>query len=271
MPNSPDKLPISTSSTKNDNGMLSVKVPAKAYAWEFILYPDDPNFAYQLGRICELASHWCYIEHWCDLCENEDDDPSDTPHLKKRHFHFHAYFDNQRHRTALCGELFGDKRHTSQIQHIQNKVMALRYLLHLDDPEKPKYNRAEVVFSDYSMRDTAFDAWDRLIETHETTPLVAILAFIEESGNRVRFAELLHFALSIGAYAEYRRSYSIIRDVLREHNDYIDASDFREFTLLQERKRQLEFRKSRIGGFSEIKDDKDPDFEVFSIFEKGGN
>lgn len=195
-PNSPDKEVLNPAKTK-------------ARLWEFNIYPDDPNFLYQRGRIEELADRWAYILH------DKDD--------KKPHYHYYAEFDNPRWGTALCGEVFCDKKHTNQIQRVEKAVMAFRYALHMDDPDKFPYHRTEVHFSDMQFAWRFAKAWDRCddSEVSEQNKVLALLEHIESTEWVITYTDLIKWSVEHDCYDALRRGASLLKEAVREHNDAV--------------------------------------------------
>ena len=144
---------------------------------------------------------WAYIMHDKDLKEDLSD-------FKDLHYHFQIYLPNQK-TLERVGELFGIK--TNYIQYIRDKRKAIRYLLHADNNDKANYDflaiRTNMDISKY---------FSNLI-SDESVEMEIIMDYILRN-KRVSLIDLYKYVIDNGIWSTYRRNYSIIRDMLYDHN-----------------------------------------------------
>lgn len=124
--------------------------------WEFILYPDSEYYNYNWKKDLEKYHNpYCYILHDKDFYEDDEYYTKDSGEhkkgelkhakgeLKKAHYHVYFWFGNAVKFTQALDvmETCGGCR----IQPILNKSGAIRYLTHVDYPDKTQYSIDDVV------------------------------------------------------------------------------------------------------------------------------
>lgn len=168
-------------------------MPSNKYRCFFILlYPENPEFEEQLETIIENAPSWAYTKH--------DKDVDDDNNIKKEHIHVVVYFDNPL-TIEGCFRKFKDKIPTNRIEFCSSLKRGIRYLVHLDNPEKYQYPIESVVSN--------FDCSTYLVKkTDEGGEALEIIAMIDEGKIR-NISQLLHSGKS---WSVIRRNYSIFKD-----------------------------------------------------------
>lgn len=168
--------------------------------YEIILYTTEE--CKRVVNICiEQGFDYAYIKHDKDLKEDLSD-------FKDVHFHFLIFMPNQRTVSALS-KIIGVKE--NYIQFIKNKRGAIRYLTHADNNDKADYDILNITSNmDLSKYFTN-------IVSDENVEIQMIIEFI--SVNRaVSYKALMRFVIDANIWSTYRRNYSIIKDLLYEHN-----------------------------------------------------
>lgn len=170
-----------------------------------VLYPDDPQFDAYLDN---LGSSFNF------LCVLHDKDLDDDGNYKKQHLH--VYFEspnsNPVRLSTVCNKIGVD--HGVEI--VKRKRRFLRYLLHMDEPNKTQYSvdavqgyNSDVLFSDF------LSAVSDVSEDSYMTDIIDLLNSID------RFIELDEFIVLLCShklYAPFRRSGWIGRELLGNHN-----------------------------------------------------
>lgn len=125
--------------------------------WQFILYPDseyyNPNWE---NELTEYLNPCCWILHDKDIYDtdvyySEDDEEGHKKgdikyvagEVKKPHYHVYFWFGNAVKFTQAVEVM--ESCGGCMIAPILNKVAAIRYLTHIDHPEKAQYDVKDVV------------------------------------------------------------------------------------------------------------------------------
>ena len=168
---------------------------------ELILY--DIEEVYKCKKMCEISNYsYAYCYHDKDLLENLSD-------FKKAHYHFQVYSENVKELDKWV-EIF--EVNSARVQKIDNKKAAIRYLIHADNNDKYQYEIQNIV-SNFEI----IKYFDKLI-SDETCEIDLILTYIDFHKRRIGTKEILDYVLDNNIWSTFRRNYSIIRDLLSEHN-----------------------------------------------------
>lgn len=115
---------------------------------------------------------------------------------------------NQKTISALS-KIIGIK--DNYIQYIDDKKKAIRYLTHADNNDKASYDiqdiKTNIDLSSY---------FNNLI-SDESIDIEMIIEFIEQD-KQISYRALMRYVINLGIWSTYRRNYSIIKDILYEHN-----------------------------------------------------
>lgn len=169
--------------------------------YELILYTlEECNKAVQL--CIDNGFDYAYIMHDKDL----KDDLSD---FKKLHYHFLVFMQNAKTLTAF-NRIF-DFINENRIQFVRDKKKAIRYLIHADNNDKANYDidniKANIELYSYFSN----------IISNESVEVEIILDFLNQD-KVISFQALMRYVTSNGCWSTYRRNYSIIKDLVYEHN-----------------------------------------------------
>lgn len=168
---------------------------------ELILYSIEE--VYDALQICqELKCDYAYIYHDKDLLD-------DLSEFKKAHYHFQVYAKNQKEITKWC-EIFNIN--SARVQKIQNKVKAVRYLIHADNNEKFQYDIVNINNSFPILQ-----YFDKMIND-ESNEIDIIFSYIFAMKRYISVKEIIDYVLENNIWSTFRRNYSIIKDMLIEHN-----------------------------------------------------
>ena len=169
--------------------------------WVGIWYPDDPTHFNAMERLQQEGYSFAGILHDRDVDENGE--------LKKPHWHVVISFRYQKTATAVA-KLFGIA--PNYVQPASSKVGALRYLLHLDDPDKFQYEHSEV-----------FGVLASQIPTNEEKPseneqVTQLLALLDTLPVPCTYTHFLKSACNADLYACFRRMGVGACRLLDDHN-----------------------------------------------------
>ena len=170
----------------------------KAYkAFLGILYPDAENYDCQktLDSFPVVFQEFAYILHDKDLGEDGE--------LKKPHFHWVG-----RRTPAPISTISNALGVPSNyIEHCKSFRASIRYLPHLDDPDKYQYP-IESVQGSFPLR--------YLQSRVEESDFVQMALEQVYSNKIFSMRQLQLLALQQGCWPDFRRNYSILRDALRD-------------------------------------------------------
>lgn len=168
---------------------------------EFIFYEIED--VYNAITICNKNDfEYAYIRHDKDLFDNLED-------FKKTHYHFQVYNEYQKELTTW-GRLFDVNM--ARVQKISNKKSAIRYLIHADNNDKFQYDIVDI-FSNFEI----IKYFDKLV-SDENCEIDLIFTYIEFHKRRITTKEIIDYVLDNNIWGTFRRNYSIIKDLLSEHN-----------------------------------------------------
>lgn len=170
---------------------------------ELVLY--DYNRVLEVIDICNKNNFdYAFILH--------DSDLKDDGSIKKSHYHFQIFFNDKKSLSAWA-KIFNCKN--NEVEKIKDKKSAIRYLIHCDNNEKYQYDISEIV--------STFDVNPYFkTKSDENFDIKLITDFISSCCGKIKFYQLKDFVLNNNLWASYRRSYSIIRDLVFEHNNMVD-------------------------------------------------
>lgn len=182
-----------------------------------LLYPEWDNFDNILSKIKKYP--YAYIVHDKDLKEIEENEEE-----KKVHCHAYIQFENARSFKSVAKWLGIEERF---VQGISNRNSYLRYLVHMDNPEKYQYSFYEVQ-TEYldSEIEKAFSLTAKLSSGYEFKQL---FEYIKDSRKVINYKELASFAISNDIVTYYRQYYNILKDLLIEHNERIHLHGKRDY------------------------------------------
>lgn len=176
-----------------------------------LLYPEWENFDDILGTILTWGFPYAYIFHDKDLKETEENEEE-----KKLHVHVYIQFDNARSFSSIAKTLGIEERF---VQGISNRNSYLRYLVHMDNPEKYQYSLKELYTSQLDDElQKAFSLSAKLSAGYEFKQL---FVFIRDSKTCITYEQLASFALDSDIVTYYRQYYGILKDLLIEHNERV--------------------------------------------------
>lgn len=168
----------------------------KYYNIEFVLYPDSSK--YNTIEIIEKAkslSSCAFIYH------DKDED-------KKAHYHLLCFFPTQ-HSLSAYAKKFEIEEHNIQI--IKNKVGAIQYLIHKNNPEKYQYD-IDSICSNFDIS----KFFNNRVEK-ETQVIYALFSYIQNRGI-ITLREFYKYVIDNDFWSDYRRNAYCINKLIEEHN-----------------------------------------------------
>lgn len=166
---------------------------------ELILYDRD-----EIARIISICNdynfNFAYAFHDKDIKD-------DNSGLKKAHYHFDIFYKDQKSLSSWSKILNIPK---NMIEIIDDKKRKIRYLIHIDNKNKYQYDY-EIIQSNFDIRPYFID------KSSESDDILLIISFIDNN-SYIKYRDLFNFILSKGLWSTFRRNYTIIKDLLFEHN-----------------------------------------------------
>lgn len=168
--------------------------------YEIILYTSEE--CTRLVNICiDRGFDYAFIKHDKDLKEDLSD-------FKDVHFHFLVFMPIQKTISALSDILHISSNY---IQYIRSKKSAIRYLVHADNNDKADYDILDI------KSNLDLTKYFNNLISDENIEIEMIMEFIQVN-RQVSYKALMRFVIDAGMWSTYRRNYSIIKDLLYEHN-----------------------------------------------------
>lgn len=162
----------------------------RKYNFALLLYNEWENFDEILGNALYQSAKYAYISHDKDVDENN------VP--KKPHTHLWVTYNNACTLTALAKRIGIEERF---IQYAKDDKSRIRYLVHLDDPQKYQYNRDEI----HSNTDLSFAFRTEKNEGECVLELV-------EMTRTLSSYDTIKYAVQNNMYDVLRRNWSIIKE-----------------------------------------------------------
>ena len=102
-----------------------------------------------------------------------------------------------------------------------NERAMLRYLIHLDNPEKYQYSKNDV---DTNMKSECDSAWSDDVTSVEA--LTLLTKYIQESESKISYADLTMYAIKNNLTKGLKVYGYQVTNILREHNNETYQNDF---------------------------------------------
>lgn len=183
----------------------------KSRYFNLLLYPDNPQHNLTILELQTDKYMACGICHDSDVYE-DDTDKHAKGELKKKHFHFVVKFKNPRYKSGLAKDLDIEERFIDITKSFKNSS---RYLLHFGDDSKYQYNADDLVGT---LRGEVIRQLDN-DKPSETETAVSIFDYIKNEDRYLKITDLYVWACQNGCYSHFRRNYSVIKDIIYEHNE----------------------------------------------------
>lgn len=146
--------------------------------------------------------------HFIACIKHDKDIDEETNHLKTPHYHLViSLYNNTRIGTLLnlISDLFHANPNQISIEKCTDLDMSTRYLIHLDDFEKVKYHKEDIITNDEEILKTALE---RVFAIKGIKDLITIVH---------QFPNLCDLMVHIG-YDNYKKYRLVINDIRREYN-----------------------------------------------------
>lgn len=182
-----------------------MKKMSRYHTFEFILYPDNLN---HVSLIDFIRSQFRYAL----ILHNQDKKEDGT--FKKEHWHVLIYYDNAKTESAV-------RRYFLDHQLIDNPTLinykndlkeAVRYLIHVENNDKHKYSIEEIEAN------FEIGSYFNTLVSNETLDIQFIRQIIFSYEETISKTKLFEEIIDNNLWTTYRRNYSIIKDLLDEHN-----------------------------------------------------
>lgn len=168
---------------------------------EIVFYLEELELFNNSIDLCKsLDCMYAYILH--------DKDLDDDNNLKKPHYHLRIFAKNQKTLEAWS-KYFNIS--VNRIQIIKKDRKSIRYLIHADSKTKYHYSITSICSN--------FDLSPYFTDKTESLDIESYINYIDNIKGVVFMKDMLNYALSTNSWSTYRRNYSIIRDIIYEHNN----------------------------------------------------
>lgn len=164
--------------------------------------------SYDLDELVEVINKcdrrgdvYYYIYH--------DKDVNDDGSVKKPHYHIQLYSDEQKV-IDTWASIYNVS--SNRVERIKNKISAIRYLTHCDNNEKYSYQIENIGTNGDLMK------YFKSTISSEGNEIELIYIYITEHKRQISYKEMWDMVISNGIWSTYRRNYSIIKDLLYDHN-----------------------------------------------------
>lgn len=178
--------------------------PTTCRSFEAIIYVESESYNYLevLDNLCNYFPKYSYILHDKDVYE----DGENKGQLKKAHFHFYGQKVNATTISAVSKFSGVPEVH---INFVRKWNIALRYQMHLDNPEKYQYNRKDITTNIVDI--------DQFFNVKGEGEKVIELMELKLQG--YSYKEVLYYAVKNGLYSEFRRNLGVIDLIWKEEKE----------------------------------------------------
>ena len=160
------------------------KIDDRARVWADVIYLDSAPENW-VDILIEMGLIFAYILH------DKDINPDGTP--KKPHYHLLLFFDGKKSFEQI--KEITDVLNAPNPQRVKNPKGMVRYLIHMDNPEKFQYKREDIKcfggadidkYFELSMSSRMIILWEivEFIKENEIDNFADFIAFCIETGNR---------------------------------------------------------------------------------------
>lgn len=162
-----------------------------------VAYETYPAMEHSLKEYFSATpARWWAILHYCDINEQKE--------VERLHWHLVIEYFTRKTYTGVINDLSNfllvSKERVS-VDYCKSKILAVRYLLHLDDPEKANYLPSDVLTNDYPY---LVEALSRPMDELTIKDIEEIVA---NSNNEIECMK----KIGLKNYARYR---CVIRDII---------------------------------------------------------
>lgn len=167
--------------------------------FELLIYPDSESYKADdvIQAACEYFDDWAYMLHDSDVIK-------ETGELKKAHIHFVGRCDTARQISAVSNKC-GIPENSIEVKN--SFRYSVRYLVHLDQPEKFQYSFEHVKSN--------FDVNRYMKVKSDAHSVVKIIALMDEYKPQ-SMEELVLLCYKHDLFDCFKRSYTMWKDIFHE-------------------------------------------------------
>lgn len=173
----------------------------KSKNYAMILYQENEKDMMTLEKI-KKNYKYAYIIH--------DKDTTEDGEIKKEHIHVFMEFENERSIKSIAKELNVEEY---DVEKIRNKIGAIRYLIHKDNPEKHQYQQEKIVTNIKNINKYLKD------KKSENEEMAEIIQYIYSKKRRIMIVDVICYCIDNNLYNTYRRAGNQIIKLIDEHNN----------------------------------------------------
>ena len=194
----------------------------------FEFYDEDGTFPTFIEKVFSQEFDYAYILHDKDFFT----DGVKAGQPKKPHYHAIVHTRNDRSLTAICLLLDVPERFCQVLKKgddISDTLSFLRYMLHVD---KASRAAGKHLYSPDELFGPLADKYRSRLTPRQSkedpSDILKLLDFISSADSYLSMDSLIRFSVQEGLFSIFRRSASLIREVLHEHNDALRISTLRD-------------------------------------------
>lgn len=193
----------------------------RSRTWLMVLYPKE-NESHKIiidniQKSTLFGLEWGYIDH-----EGEKDDDDNQ---KKDHTHVIIRFENALRKSSVVKVLDIDSDNEHFVVLCHSMKAYLRYMIHLGYPDKIQYKADQFKGSD-DMKKNLSKAMKKDVD--ESDKAVLLLSWLDKQGY-VSLTELTHYCANNDLWDVFRRSQTIMLNLLKEHNGTISIRERKKY------------------------------------------
>lgn len=194
----------------------------KSRIWEFVCYTDNPRhlsiiFDIRDGKYPDVTACLHNADYTDFTPEHWDDDgtyhPCEEPVLKKIHCHCIVVLPYKGTKGSV-ERMFPDLE-SHLIMHVENPTERYRYLIHMDNPTKHRYNPSDV-FGNTERFFAHYHNKENEIESSCVCQILDILDNWDWSQGKVTYSKVIRICCERGLYGHLRKGGSLLANVIKE-------------------------------------------------------
>lgn len=170
--------------------------------FEIILYPENDDHIKILLDI-KKRFKYAYILH--------DKDKKDDGIIKKHHWHMLVFLDNQKTLSAF-GKMFHLQDSMNLIEIVKDKKKAIRYLVHVDNDEKEKYDINDI------QTNIDISSYFSNLVSNESIEVDDMIAYVTSYQGYLKYEIFFAYIRGNNLWSTYRRNQYAFNKLVDEHN-----------------------------------------------------
>lgn len=192
----------------------------KSKIFSTVLYEDSTSYKYEeiIKNIKANSVQYAYIVHDKDVTTQSDIEEQEgieenlvkyVGEQKKKHTHVVWIVDNSI-QLGLAANIMGIP--SNYVKKVKNKVGALQYLIHKNNPEKYQYEAENVVTNIENFRKKYTEDLEGVMKA------IKIMDFIDSVNGPITISVVARWCTQEFCWDEFRRGQHLFTAIIKEHN-----------------------------------------------------